>query len=132
MRNNKITTRVVAAAVLILMVLSPGCRKEARVEPATTSANQAAATVHVATNLPLTGPLGTYGSAVQRGATLAAEDLTKSDPSGPTVQFDWKDNAGDPKNAVSIMQQQFLQPVDVYVSGVKPQTMAIIDQIKAK
>lgn len=88
--------------------------------------------VRVATNLPLTGELASYGKAVQRGATMALEDLKQSDPSGPSIAFDWQDNAGSPQTAVSIMQQQYLQPPDIYVSGVKPQFAAIAEQVSAR
>ena len=88
--------------------------------------------VRITANLPLTGGLATYGKSVQEGAIMAIEDLAKSDPKGPVLNFDWQDNAGDPKKALSIMQQHYLKTPDIYVSGIKPQTMAIMDQIIAK
>jgi branched-chain amino acid transport system substrate-binding protein len=90
------------------------------------------ADVKVASNLPMTGDLATYGGAVRDGANMAREDLEKAEPSSPKLIFDWQDNTGDPKAAVSIMQKQYLNLPDVYVSGVKPQTMAIKDQVSAK
>jgi ABC-type branched-subunit amino acid transport system substrate-binding protein len=48
------------------------------------------------------------------------------------MHFDWQDNGGSPQAAVSIMQQQYLKSPDIYVSGVKPQTAAIADQISAR
>jgi branched-chain amino acid transport system substrate-binding protein len=86
--------------------------------------------VRVGANLPLSGPLATYGAAVREGVTLALEDLKKI--SDRRLEFDWQDNASEPKTAVTILQKQFLDPPDVYVSGVKPQTMAIKDQVAAK
>lgn len=81
----------------------------------------------VATNLPLSGPLATYGVAVREGATFALEQPA---PAGtPDLKFDWQDNAGDPKTAITIMQRQFLDNPAIYVSGVKPQTMAILGQV---
>jgi branched-chain amino acid transport system substrate-binding protein len=88
--------------------------------------------VRIATNLPMSGGLAVYGKAVQRGASLALDDLKGSDPNGPVLAFDWQDNAGNPQTTVSIMQQQYLNPPDIYVSGVRPQTTAIWDQISAK
>jgi len=88
--------------------------------------------VRIACNLPMSGDLAVYGKAVQRGASLAVDDLKASDPNGPALDFDWQDNAGNPQTTVSIMQQQYLNPPDVYVSGVRPQTTAIWDQISAK
>lgn len=88
--------------------------------------------VQIACNLPMTGYLATYGAAVHDGAIMALDKLEKVDPTGPDLVFDWQDNAGSPKTTVSIMQKQYLRTPDIYVSGVKPQTMAIMDQIKAK
>lgn len=85
--------------------------------------------VRIACNLPLTGYFATYGSAVREGASMALSEV--SEPSA-ALDFDWQDNAGEPKTTVSIMQKQYLGPVDIYVSGVKPQTMAIMDQIAAR
>ena len=89
-------------------------------------------TVQIACNLPMTGYLATYGAAVHDGAIMALDKLEKVDPTGPDLIFDWQDNAGSPKTTVSIMQKQYLRTPDIYISGVKPQTMAIMDQIKAK
>ncbi len=88
--------------------------------------------VRVAANLTLSGPLATYGQAAQRGAEMAAEDLRKSDLNGPGFEFDWQDNTGSPQTAVTIMQRQYLNPPDVYTSGVAPQSAAIRKQISAR
>lgn len=86
--------------------------------------------VRIAANLPLTGSLATYGKAVQRGATMAADELkTKG---SPNFSFDWQDNFGSPQTTVSIMQRQYLNPPDIYMSGVYPQTAAIWDQISSR
>jgi len=42
---------------------------------------------------------------------------------------DWQDNASDPKTAVTVLQKQLLSDPTLYVSGVKPQTMAIKDAV---
>lgn len=87
--------------------------------------------INVACNLPLTGDLSTYGEAIRNGVLLALDDISKSkNENDPFISFDWQDNAGQPRNAVSIFQKQFTKKVDIYVSGVKPQTMAIIDEIQ--
>jgi branched-chain amino acid transport system substrate-binding protein len=93
--------------------------------------NDQAATVHIAANLPMTGDLATYGAAVRDGAVFGVELLEQSTNSGARLIFDWQDNAGNPTTAVTIMQRQYLRPPDIYVSGVKPQTMAIKDQIQS-
>lgn len=92
----------------------------------------AAPTVRIAANLPMSGGLATYGAAVRDGANMAVEEMEKTNASGPKLEFDWQDNTGDPKTTLSIMQKQYLQPPDIYVSGVKPQTMAIKNQITSK
>lgn len=85
--------------------------------------------VQIACNLPLTGYFGGYGTAIKDGATMALSEISEKTV---TLEFDWQDNAGEPKTAVSIMQKQYLKQVDIYVSGIKPQTMAIMDQISSK
>jgi ABC-type branched-subunit amino acid transport system substrate-binding protein len=80
--------------------------------------------VVVAANLPMSGPLATYGVAVREGATMALEELSTND-----IAVDWQDNLGDPKATVSILRKQLPQKPAIYVSGVKPQTMAIKDEV---
>lgn len=84
--------------------------------------------VRIAANLPLSGPLATYGVAVREGATMALEELSQS-PGAKTLTVDWQDNASEPKTAVSAFRKQVLSAPAIYVSGVKPQTMAIRDEI---
>jgi branched-chain amino acid transport system substrate-binding protein len=84
-------------------------------------------------NVPLTGDLSIYGDAIQDGATIAVEDIKKSDPlNASCLKFDWKDNAGNPQTTVTIEQQQYIDPPNIYISGLKPQTMAIKSQIEQK
>jgi len=92
---------------------------------------ETAEVVEIDANLPLTGDLAVYGTSVQDGAIMALEDLEAADSDGIQLNVDWQDNASSPQTAVSIFQQQFLTPPDIYISGVKPQTMAIKEQIDA-
>jgi len=86
--------------------------------------------VDVACNLPLTGNLATYGESVKDGVTFAIENIKKNNPNKElNINFDWQDNTGEAKNAVTIMKKQYLKDIDIYISGVKPQTMSIIDEI---
>lgn len=112
-----------ALMVLALMVLGLGssCRTQ-----------QTSSSVKIAANLPLSGGLSVYGKAVQRGATMAVDELKASAPNGPALVFDWQDNTGNPQSTVSVMQQQYLNAPDIYVSGVRPQTTAIWEQVSAK
>jgi branched-chain amino acid transport system substrate-binding protein len=88
--------------------------------------------VHIGANVPLSGDYAFLGTATRDGATMATEDMEKADPNGPKLVFDWQDNAGDPKTTVTVMQQQYLNPPDIYVSGPTPETFAIKDQVAAK
>ena len=108
--------RLYFVSILLILTTAVGCGTE----------EAGNSEVLVAANLPLSGNLATYGEAVQEGVRMALDSL---EGEGPTLNFSWQDNASDPKEAVSIMQQQLLRSPDIYVSGVKPQTMAIIDQI---
>jgi len=88
------------------------------------------APIRIAANLPLSGPLATYGVAVREGASMALDSTEIGiSPETPRISFDWQDNASEAKTAVSIFQKQVLAQPTIYVSGVKPQTMAIKDEV---
>ena len=92
---------------------------------------------NVVTNLPLTGNLAIGGQSIKDGATMALEDLIKADPVASCIKFDWEDNAGEPKAAVSIAEKDYLKTAleenpEIYVSALKPQTMAIKGKVTAK
>jgi branched-chain amino acid transport system substrate-binding protein len=125
MKKSSIVIVVVLALALLGAVLFQFQRSAA---PPTA---QKGVPIRVAANVPMTGVLSYYGNAIREGATMAVEELAKA---GDPIQFnvDWQDNGSDPKNTVSIMQQQYLKPLDIYVAGVKPQVMAIKDEISAK
>ncbi len=114
MRNKTIVSIL---AILFLVALFAGCAKK---EPKIT----------VACNLPLTGDFATYGTAIQNGAMLALDDLEKENPElRNRIEFLWGDNAGKANQTVNLLNQQLMQNPDIYVSGVKPQTMAIFDKL---
>ncbi len=46
-----------------------------------------------------------------------------------SVVFNWGDNQSEAKNAVNVLRRQLLTKPDLYISGVKPQAMAIKDQV---
>jgi branched-chain amino acid transport system substrate-binding protein len=95
-----------------------------------TAASHAA--VHIAANLPLTGDLAIYGEAIRQGAMMATEDLQQKNTNGPVFAFDWADNMGSARTAATVLQRQYLYQPDIYISGLKPQTMAITEQISKK
>lgn len=78
----------------------------------------------VALNLPLSGGLAVYGKSVEEGVRIALDEDAQSKS---FLELDFQDNEGMAKNAVTIANKQLLSTPDVYVSGVKPQQMAIKD-----
>lgn len=86
--------------------------------------------IRIAANVPMSGPLAYYGAAVREGATMALEEA-KAKPGSALagISIDWQDNASEPKTTVTILQKQILDNPTIYVSGVKPQTMAIKDEV---
>jgi branched-chain amino acid transport system substrate-binding protein len=90
------------------------------------------ADVNIVTNIPLSGIFATYGESIQNGAMLALDEITTQGRPGKTkLSFTWSDNAGKPNQTVSLFQKHILNPIDIYISGVKPQTMSIIDQVES-
>lgn len=79
-------------------------------------------------NLPLSGAFATYGEAVMDGSLMAIENF--KDSFDIKLNFDWQDNKSTAKDAVNIFQKQKMDGFDIYISGVKPQTMAILDQTR--
>jgi ABC-type branched-subunit amino acid transport system substrate-binding protein len=137
-------TSLLIATASMATILS-GCPSETNQaptsSPSTTQTQAKTCTsgkfINVAANLPLTGNLASGGQPIKDGATMALEDIGKSDPSVSCIKFDWEDNKGDPKAAVSIFQKQYLKTTSaenpaIYVSALKPQTMAIKGQVTGK
>lgn len=89
--------------------------------------------LHIAMNMPLTGPIAD-AIIPYRNAFLMGLDAGAKEYNVPrnTLVTDIQDNAGEPSQAVSIMQKQFLNPVDVYVSAANAQTAAIADEVDKK
>jgi ABC-type branched-subunit amino acid transport system substrate-binding protein len=121
----------IVRAVLVVSLALLGGVPFLRCRPTPEATQKQIPHVHVAANVPMTGVLSYYGNAIREGATMGVEDLAKG-PDHLQLDVDWQDNGSDPKNTVSIMQQQYLKPIDIYISGVKPQAMAIKDAVTAK
>lgn len=120
----------------------------------------AARVVRVGCNVPLSGPLAVFGVSIQEGVEMARRERlaaaqgvgavtrrgthggsvgvspggAEGAPGGETteVEFIWDDNQSAPKQAVNVLRRHFLRSPDLYVSGVKPQAMAIKDEISQK
>jgi branched-chain amino acid transport system substrate-binding protein len=124
--THRIKRNVVFLSILFLSLLGglSGCNQQQK-----TSSKE----IKIACNLPLTGDLATYGVSVRDGANLALDDLKDSLKNNSTsLNFDFQDNQGAPKTTVSIFQNQMLKNPNIYISGVSPQTMSIIDQVSGK
>ena len=86
----------------------------------------------VACNVPMTGDLSFYGEYISSGVNLAMDELKDSLlVNNMKISYDFQDNAGVAKDAVSAFNRQKLNGFDIYVSGVTNQTMAILDMVKA-
>ena len=86
-------------------------------------------TIRVAGNLPLSGDLGQYGTAIQQGSLLAMSEIEQRPSGGLAIVFDWQDNKGNNRDAYTIMSAQLASHPDIYLSGLKPQTMTITEQV---
>jgi branched-chain amino acid transport system substrate-binding protein len=85
--------------------------------------------IRIACNVPMTGDLATYGESIRDGMLLAQADLKEQDPSF-TMDIDFEDNASKANLALNIFNKQKMGKIDYYISGVKPQTMTIIDGVE--
>lgn len=86
--------------------------------------------ITVACNLPISGELSFYGEYIKSGISMAMEELKDSlDYYNLNFEFDFQDNAGMAKNAVSVFNKQNIEKYDIYVSGVTAQTMAVLDLV---
>ena len=89
--------------------------------------------IKVACNLPMTGYIGYYGEWIQHGIEMGkAEIEPEANELGIKFDFDYQDNKGETKDAITIFQKQAISNPDVYMSGITTQTMSILDQIHKK
>ena len=87
--------------------------------------------INVACNLPMTGYIGYYGEWIQRGIEMARTDLKETLDSAKIVfNFDYQDNKGETKEAITIYQKQMAKHPNLYMSGITTQTMSIIEQLR--
>ncbi len=86
--------------------------------------------VRIALNLPLSGPIAVVTIPYRDGLLMGLNDGAKQfNVPRDVFVMDIGDNAGEPKQAVTVMQQQMLKPFDVYFSGVSAQTRAVAPEI---
>jgi ABC-type branched-subunit amino acid transport system substrate-binding protein len=86
--------------------------------------------LQVACNLPMSRELAIYGYSVREGVEFFQETLSAEKKN--SVVWNWQDNEGSGRNTVSIARMQLQSNPDIYVSGIKPQYMAIEDVLIKK
>ena len=109
---------VVCAALIVGFVLSIGGKTK----------NESKFTV--ACNVPMTGDLSFYGEYISNGVYMAMDELKDSMAMNEMeIVYDFQDNAGVAKDAVSAYNRQKINGFDIYVSGVTNQTISFIPLI---
>lgn len=104
--------------IAIVTIAVAGCKKES------------SETIRVACNLPMTGYIGYYGEWIQHGLEMGRKDIQlEAKELGIKFEFDYQDNKGETKDAITIFQKQAAASPDVYMSGITTQTMSILEQI---
>lgn len=87
--------------------------------------------INIKMNIPLTGALATYGESIRDGVLFFESNESKF-----VKDFNYDltidDNQSDAKMANSIYKQHSIGNMNIYVSGVKPQTMTILDEVSKK
>lgn len=85
--------------------------------------------LNVACNLPMTGPLGIYGHAIEEGVKIA---LAEEKEPEKLLKFSIDDNESKTMATVTVANKQLATSPDIYVSALKPQFMAIKDIVQKR
>lgn len=115
-KQSKIVLCAIIALIVVVFVWK-NCKDEVEYD------------VRIACNVPITGDLATYGESIRDGMILAKEDIERQD-SIFKMLINMEDNASKANLALTIFNKQKLENNNIYVSGVKPQTMSIIDEVE--
>lgn len=87
--------------------------------------------VDVDGNLPLSGPVAAWSGQYPSGFQMGVEDARQEyDVPAENLDLNFQDNAAEPSQAVSVMQQQRLGDIDVYVSGTSEMSNAIASEVE--
>ena len=122
-KSKRLLSIVLVVFILFTFTFFTSCSKKKKEENV----------IKIGCNLPLTGDFATYGESVKNGVDMLLRELLENNKNIKIpIKFFWQDNKGEAKNAVSILQKQLLESIDIFVTGVKPQTMALINQISLK
>ncbi len=88
--------------------------------------------IKIAVNIPMTGDLAFYGQYVSEGVNMAMMELKDSlKINEMSIHYDFQDNAGKAKDAISVFNRQKISGYDIYISGVTNQTMAVLEVTKS-
>ncbi len=86
--------------------------------------------VKIDLNLPLSGPVSLVTLPYRDGLLMGFNDAAKEyNVPADVFVVDVQDNANEPKQAVTVMKKQMLEPFDVYISGVSGPTRAVAPEI---
>jgi branched-chain amino acid transport system substrate-binding protein len=124
MNTKKVIFGIIAVGLIAATFMFSGCKGK--------SGKQDVTTVKIAVNMPMTGNLALYGESVRNGYSLAMEDLKDSlERYSINLSFDYQDNHGQSKDAITILQKHQLSGFDIYVSGLTQQTLAVKDKVES-
>lgn len=91
---------------------------------------QTGASVNIAANLPLTGPIASWSGQYPDGFKMGVAEACKDMGVSPErVQVDFQDNTGKAPVAVTVMQKQMLSNPDVYIAGTSDMAKAIAPKV---
>jgi branched-chain amino acid transport system substrate-binding protein len=93
------------------------------------TSNQSIPSIKVAANFPMSGELAFYGAAFRDGLVMAVDERGGAIKDKANIIFEWGDNQFSPKEAVSVFQKQQLDNPTIYTSALKPQVMAVTDEV---
>jgi len=82
-----------------------------------------AATIKIGVIIPLTGPVGVSGQAMQKGYTLALDEINQNPPLGRRVELIVEDDRGDPPTAAAAFLKLVNRDrIDILVGGLQSAT----------
>jgi len=82
-----------------------------------------AAPIKIGAIIPLTGPVGVSGQAMQKGYTLALEEINRNPPLGRPLEVIFEDDRGDPPTAAAAFQKLVTRDrIDILVGGLQSST----------
>ena len=74
--------------------------------------------VRIAVIVPLTGPVGAYGTPIKQGIELAHQQYVAASPQGPTVELLVRDSQADPATAAKLLEDAYSEGAIAAIGGV--------------